>query len=407
MPTAVIVGGGLAGARAAEAMRRQGYDGRIVLIGDERERPYERPPLSKDYLLGESPRDKAYVHPAAFYDEQSIELWTGTRVTAADTREREVRTDDGRRVAFDALLLATGSEPRRLDLPGAELDGVGTYRTLQDTDALLAALPHVERVIVVGGGWIGTEIAAAMRQLGHEVTLVSSSPLPLQAVLGDRIATIYRDLHVQRGVDFRAGVRPSRILGSARVEGVELNDGSRVDGQLVIAGVGARPRLELAEQAGVAIEDGGVIVDEALATSVPGIWAAGDIAAAPVPTGGRRRLEHWAAAKFGGPIAGANMAGGDRRYDRLPYFYSDQYDLHMEVTGEPSPSAEVVIRGSLEARDFVAFWLVDGRVVAGMYNPERKAGKALDTLIRSGAVVDRERLTDPDIQLEELVPSST
>ena len=184
MPTAVIVGAGLAGARAAEAMRKEGYDGRIVLIGDEPERPYERPPLSKDYLLGDAPREKAFVHPEGFYDEQSIELWTSARVTRVDARAREVETADGRRVMYDALLLATGSEPRRIDIPGADLDGVWTYRNIADTDRLLELIPSLEHVVIVGGGWIGTEIAAALRHHDREVTMISSSPLPLEAVLG-------------------------------------------------------------------------------------------------------------------------------------------------------------------------------------------------------------------------------
>ena len=407
MPTAVIVGAGLAGGRAAEAMRKEGYDGRIVLIGDEPERPYERPPLSKDYLLGDSPREKAFVHPEGFYAEQSIELWTNARVTRVDAHARVVETADGRRAAYDALLLATGSEPRRLTIPGADLEGVWTYRDIADTDRLLALIPDLEHVVIVGGGWIGTEIAAALRHHDREVTLISSSPLPLESVLGPTVATKYRDLHVERGVDLRPGIRPARVLGRERAEGVELTDGTQVQGDLVILGVGAAPRLELAEMAGATIEDGGVIVDETLATSVPGIWASGDIASAPVPTGGRKRVEHWAAAKYGGPVAGANMAGGAKRYERLPYFYSDQYDLHMEVTGDPSPEANVVVRGSIEARDFVVFWLRDGLVVAGMYNPEQKAGKPLGALIRSKTEVDPAVLRDPDVQLETLAATSS
>jgi 3-phenylpropionate/trans-cinnamate dioxygenase ferredoxin reductase subunit len=226
-------------------------------------------------------------------------------------------------------------------------------------------------------------------------------------VLGPTIATKYRDLHVERGVDLRTGVKPARILGERRAEGVELTDGTRVGADLVILGVGAAPRLELAEMAGVEIRDGGVIVDETLATSVPGIWAAGDIASTPVPTGGRRRVEHWAAAKFGGPVAGANMAGAEKRYERLPYFYSDQYDLHMEVTGDPSPQDAVVIRGSLEERSFIAFWLRDGRVVAGMHNPEQKVAKPLGALIRAKTAVDPAVLGDPDVQLETLVATAS
>jgi 3-phenylpropionate/trans-cinnamate dioxygenase ferredoxin reductase subunit len=225
-------------------------------------------------------------------------------------------------------------------------------------------------------------------------------------VLGPEVATRYRDLHVEHGVDLRPAIRPARILGDRRAEGVELTDGTRVGADLVILGVGATPRLQLAEMAGVTIEDGGVIVDETLATSVPGIWAAGDIASAPVPTGGRRRVEHWAAAKFGGPVAGANMAGAEKRYERLPYFYSDQYDLHMEVTGDPSPKDEVLIRGSIEERSFIVFWLRDGHVVAGMHNPEQKVAKPLGALIRSKAEVDRAQLLDPDVQLETLAGST-
>ena len=399
--TAVLVGAGLAGARAAAAMRDSGYDGRIVLIGDEAERPYERPPLSKDYLLGHKDRESVFVHPAGYYDEQRIELWTDTRVTAVDAAARTIETADGRRLGYDALLLATGAEPRRLTIPGADLDGVMTFRNLADTETLLARIADLERGIVVGGGWIGTEIAAAIRMLGHDVSMISSSKLPLEATLGPQLATVYRDLHVGNGVDLRAGLKPARILGTDRVEGVELTDGSRIVGQLVIAGVGAEPRLDLARQAGVAI-DGGVVVDDQLRTNVPGIWAAGDIASAPTPAGHHLRLEHWAAAKFGGPVAGASMAGVGARYDRLPYFYSDQYDLLMEVRGEPAATDDVVVRGSIEGRSFLAFWLRDGRVSAVMNSTDLKVGKPTEQLIRSGAQVDPARLVDPDVQLEEL-----
>jgi 3-phenylpropionate/trans-cinnamate dioxygenase ferredoxin reductase component len=397
-----IVGAGLAGARAAEALRKDGYEGAITLFGDEPERPYIRPPLSKEYLRGETERERVYVHPEAFYTEQRIEVRPSTRVRAIDASARDVILTDDRRLPFDRLLIATGANPRMLSVEGADLPGVLTFRTLADADALRAAIVEAQRVVVIGAGWIGSEVAASLRTLGREVVVIGPEAVPLERVLGPDIGGVYRDLHLAHGVDLRAGTTVQRIVGIDHVEGVETSTGERIPADLVVVGIGVQPRMELAQDAGLTVGDG-IEVGAWLETSVPGIFAAGDVASAWHPFYGRRlRSEHWANAKFQGSAVGRSMLGSTAPFDRIPYFYSDQYDMGMEYTGHGSATDRVVVRGNLADRKFVAFWLADGRVVAGMNANIWDVAKPIEQLIRSRAVVDPEALADPSVPIDDL-----
>jgi 3-phenylpropionate/trans-cinnamate dioxygenase ferredoxin reductase subunit len=400
--TIVIVGASLAGASAAETLRDEGFEGRIVLVGADAERPYERPPLSKDYLQGEAERDAAYVHPEGFYGERDIELRVATRVTAVDTAASAVVLENGERLAYDRLLLATGSEPRALDVTGATLPGVHLLRTLEDADRLRAALDTAHAVVVIGSGWIGAEVAASARTLGKDVTLVGREPAPLQRALGPEVGAIYRQLHADHGVQLVANAEVESIRGHDTVEAVRTTDGRTVDGDLVVVGVGAIPRLELAKGAGLAV-DGGVVTDERLRSSVESIYAAGDIAAAWHPFfNARLRVEHWANATHQGRLAARNMLGAGASYDRIPYFFSDQFDFGMEYSGYAPVWDQVVFRGDTVGREFVAFWIHDDRVVAGMNANIWDLAEPIQALIRSRRPVDPKQLADPEIPIGDL-----
>ena len=401
----VIAGAGLAGAKAAETLRTEGFDGPVVLIGDEAERPYERPPLSKDYLLGKAERETIYVHPAPWYADNSVELRLGVPVTGIDPAAHEVWLADGSRIDYAKLLLATGSSPRRLPVPGAEADGVLYLRRVGDSDQLKAAFQAVSRIAVIGAGWIGLETAAAARAAGAEVTILETAELPLLRVLGTEVAQVFAGLHREHGVDLRFGVQVSEITGSGgRAGGVRLADGGHVEADAVIVGVGITPNTQLAEAAG--LETGnGVVVDARLRSSHPDIYAAGDIASAYHPVLGRHiRVEHWANALHQPQTAARAMLGQDVAYDRMPYFYTDQYDLGMEYTGyvEPGGYDQVVFRGDVERREFIAFWLADGRVLAGMNVNIWDATDMIQALVRGGHTVDPGRLADPGVSLDEL-----
>jgi 3-phenylpropionate/trans-cinnamate dioxygenase ferredoxin reductase component len=402
--THVIVGASLAGASAAAALRKEGFDGRIILIGEEAERPYERPELSKTYLRGEAKKD-VHVHPVGFYDEHDIELWTGRRVDRLDLARREITVGD-EPIRFDRLLLATGATPRDLDLPGSELDGIMTLRTMADADRIRERAEDVNVVAVIGGGWIGSEVAASLRQLGHDVTLVLPTRNPLEKVLGPELGAMYREAHEEQGVSIVAGATATAFEGHGYVTAVRTADGRTVPAGLVVVGVGAEPRVELARQAGLRVDDG-ILVDERLETSVPGIFAAGDVANATHPLYRRRlRIEHWDNAKRQGRTAAANMLGKAKRYERIPYFYSDQYDIGMEYTGLAAPGDEVVFRGDRGAREFIAFWLRDGRVTAGMNVNVWDVAPAIERLVASQADVDVRQLLDAGRPLEELAPAA-
>jgi 3-phenylpropionate/trans-cinnamate dioxygenase ferredoxin reductase subunit len=404
--TFVIVGASLAGAKAAETLRTEGFDGRIVLIGDEAVRPYERPPLSKAYLRGEKGFDSAAVHDEGFYDANAIELRTSTVVTALDTDRSEVTLASGERIRHDQLLLATGTSPRRLSTPGAELSGVHYLRQLVDADALRQVLTASRQVVVIGAGWIGSEVAASARQLGAEVTMIDPGSVPLERVLGPEVGAVYRDLHAEHGVEMHFGVAVESIRGTTAVEGVRLTNGTVLPAEVVVVGIGVTPRIELAQAAGL-VTDNGIAVNEYLATSAPGVYAAGDVANAFHPLYGTRvRLEHWSAALNQGPTAAMNMLGEPTVYDKVPYFFSDQYDLGMEYRGWAPVWDEVVFRGDPATRQFIAFWLRDSRVVAAMNANTWDAGDALEALIGARLPVGHARLIDPDVDLASLAAPS-
>ena len=394
----VIVGAGLAGAKAAETLRNEGFEGSLTLVGDEPERPYERPPLSKDYLRGET-ADAPYVHEASFYGDNEIELVTSTRVTGIGLGEREVVLEDERRLGYDGLLLATGAEPRRLDVPGAELDGIHYLRTVADSAHIGERLEAGGRLVVVGSGWIGAEIAASARQKGCEVTMIEMASLPLEGVLGPEVGRIYLDVHRDNGVEFIPETTVERFEGEGSVERVLTTDGAEIETDFVVVGIGVTPRVELAEAAGLKIEDG-ILVGERLETSAPDVFAAGDVANARNPFYGHNlRVEHWANALNQGPVAAKAMLGQDVTYDEIPYFFSDQYDTGMEYSGYATDWDEVVFRGDVAAREFIAFWLKDERVVAGLNMNVWEVSDPIRELIRSRRPVDSRRLTDPDVPL--------
>ena len=401
--TFVIVGGGLAGAKAAETLRAEGFDGRVVLVGAEPSRPYERPPLSKEYLRGEAGREKVYVHDEGFYADQDIDLRPGRRATSLDPSGRELALDDGERLRFDRLLLATGAEPRRLPVPGANLPGVHYLRTVEDSDALRARLDAGGRAVVVGAGWIGCEVAASARQRGLEVTVVEPLSLPLERVLGPEMGAFFRDVHADHGVEMLLGTGVEAFEGGEAVERVRTSDGRELACDFVVVGVGVAPRTELAEQAQISVDDG-VLADELLRTSVPEILAAGDVANHRHPMLGRVRVEHWFNALEQGPAAARTMLGGSEPYDRLPYFFSDQYDVGMEYAGLAAERDRVVVRGDVGAREFIAFWLRENRVVAGMNVNVWDVTDAIQRLIRDGVSVEDRVLADPDVPLHELAP---
>jgi len=395
--TFVIIGGGLAGAKAAETLRAEGFDGRVVVVTAEDELPYERPPLSKGYLLGKEPREKAFVHPAEWYTEQRVELVKGT-ATALDAAAHEVRLTDGQHLTYDKILLTTGSHPRRLDVPGAELDGVRYLRYLPDADVLRGELREGRRVVIVGAGWIGLEVAAAAREHRADATVVEVAALPLQRVVGDAVAGVFRDLHEEHGVRFRFGTGIERVTGDRAVTGVVTTMGEDLPADVVVVGVGITPVTDLAQGAGLAVEDG-VVVDASLCTSEPDVFAAGDVASAWHPHYGRRlRVEHWANALNGGPAAARAMLGQEVTYDRLPYFFSDQYDLGLEYVGWTGPGEQddVVLRGDVPGRAFHAFWLggpTGDEVRAGMHvNLWDDGIDPVRELV--GRRVDRARLAD-------------
>jgi 3-phenylpropionate/trans-cinnamate dioxygenase ferredoxin reductase component len=401
--TFLIVGASLAGAKAAETLRAEGFDERVILIGAEEERPYERPPLSKDYLRGEVDRETVYVHPEGFYAEHDIELRLGRTAVSLNTAARELALDDGERLRYDRLLLTIGAEPRRLSIPGGELDDVLYLRSVADCDALRERLDRGGRVVVIGAGWIGAEVAASARQRGLEVTVIDPLTVPLERVLGTEVGAVYRDLHLDHGVRMLHGTGVEAFDGGTRVERVRTTDGRELDCDFVVVGVGVQPRTALAAQAGLAV-DNGILVDEHLQTGTPGVFVAGDAANAHHPFYGERiRVEHWANALHQGPVAARAMLGEPDLYDRLPYFFSDQYDVGMEYAGFARTWDRVVFRGDPATREFIAFWLVEDRVVAGMNANVWDVTDAIQRLIRERVAVDDRRLADPDVSLDDLV----
>ncbi|WP_104126865.1 NAD(P)/FAD-dependent oxidoreductase [Cryobacterium sp. Y57] len=402
----VIVGAGLAGASAARTLREEGFTGPIQLIGAEAHRPYIRPPLSKDYLSGSSDRDSVFVDPEDWYAEHDVDLILDSSVARIDAPRQLIHTAAGEAIAYNKLLLTTGSSPRRLSIPGADLDGVRYLRTLDDSDTLRPLLAGGSlRLVLIGSGWIGMEVAATARTLGNDVTILERDPIPLANALGDELGQMFADLHEQNGVILRRSVSVDRVLGEdGRATAVKLTSGEVIPADLVLVGIGATPNVELADSAGLTI-DNGVSVDASLRTSDPAIYAAGDVANAYHPVAKLRlRSEHWANALNGGKAAARSMLGQKVSFDDIPYFYTDQFDVGMEYSGfgPLTRGADVVYRGDRTGREFIAFWVAGGKVVAGMNVNVWDVNEAVQGIIRRGNQVDRARLTDAAVPLESL-----
>lgn len=409
--TFVIVGASLAGGKAAETLREEGFTGRVVLVGEETEPPYERPPLSKGYLVGNDPREQAFLHEEGWWGEHGIELLLGRRATMLDPAEHTVTLDGVEELRYDKLLLATGSRVRTLPLPGTDLHHVRYLRTINESDALQADLRAANRVVVIGAGWIGLEVAAAARGYGAEVTVVERDGLPLHRVLGNEVAALYRDLHVAHGVQFlfNTGVQELRGVGRT-LRAVALSDGTELPADVVLIAIGITPATELAVAAGLTVDDG-IVTDAALRTSDPDIYACGDVAQVPNSLAGRPlRVEHWANALDGGPAAARSMLDQPVTYDLLPFFFTDQYDLGMEFAGWVAPGEydRVVFRGDPSLVDgkvpeYIAFWTRDGRVLAGMNVNVWDVSDQIQQLIRAGKPIDAGRLADPSVPLPSLL----
>ncbi len=402
--TFVVVGAGLAAAKAVEELRASGFEGAVVVYGAEHHLPYERPPLSKGYLLGNDDLESAFVHEPDWYDDNDVDLRLGQEVTAIDTAAHLVRTRDAQQ-SYAKLLLATGSTPRHLRIADDSGAPVAYLRTIEDSQRLKEAFTDGARVVVVGGGWIGLETAAAAREAGASVTVLESLDLPLLRVLGPEVAQVFADLHTEHGVDLRTGVEVSAVEAAGGRVVVRLADGGTVEADLLVVCIGVSPNVALAEAAGLQT-DNGILVDEHLATSDPDVFAAGDVANELHPVLGRRiRVEHWDTAIEQGRTAGRSMLGQDASYDRLPYFFTDQYDLGMEYVGSVGPDGydEVVVRGDTTAaggRTFTAFWLKGDQVLAGMHVNDWDASDHVRAIVgqQSGAA----RLRDESTSLEDL-----
>ncbi len=402
----VIVGAGLAAGTAVTELRSTGFDGRIVVYGDERHPPYERPPLSKAYLLGNDPFESALVHPEQWYAEHDVELRLGHRVSSIDPDDHSV-TADGKAQRYDRLLLATGASPRRFALADASGAPVAYLRTVEDSSRLKATFGEGQKVVIIGGGWIGLEVASAARMAGSEVTVVESLELPLLRVLGPEVAAVFADLHREHGVDLRTGSSVTAVHQADGRSVVQLDDGDSLDADLIVVGIGVVPNDELARQAGLAT-DNGILVDERLATSAPDVFAAGDVANAQHPVLGRRiRVEHWDTAIEQGKVVAHNLLGEGVPYTRQPYFYTDQYDLGMEYVGSVGPDGadEVVLRGDVPGRVFTAFWLKDGVIAAGMHVNDWDAIDPVRSLV--GQHVDRATLENTATDLSEIAATAT
>jgi 3-phenylpropionate/trans-cinnamate dioxygenase ferredoxin reductase subunit len=404
--TFVIVGAGMAGGKAVETLREEGFDGRVVLVGAEAHRPYERPPLSKDYLRGESESPAWLQEDEGWYASNDVELRTSTVAESIDAGAREVVLSGGERLGYSRLLIATGAEPRRIPIPGGDLEGVHLLRTVENSDAIRGVFDGGGRLVVIGAGWIGSEVAASARQKGMDVTVIEPLEVPLLRVLGPELGGFYRDVHASQGVELLLGSGVEAIEGSGRAERVRTSDGRTIECSAVVVGIGVAPRTELVQE--IARVDNGIVCDERLQSSADGIYACGDVANAMHPVFGTRvRVEHWANALEQGPAAARSMLGQDVSYDKVPYFFSDQYDVGMEYAGLHDPASdELVLRGDMASREFIAFWVRGDRLVAGMNVNVWDVSDAIQELVHSGAPVDRARLADPDVAVGEVSSSA-
>lgn len=401
----VIVGGGLAGVKTAEALRTSGFEGSISIVAAEDQLPYERPPLSKEYLMGKAEFSAQVVHPEEWFAENNVDLLRKTRATAIDRIAKRVELSGGSTLEYNKLVLATGSRPRKIPLPGSDAQGVHYLRTKNNADALRSMFGEGKHLVLVGGGWIGLEVAAAARTAGTNVTILERLPLPLYPILGQEIAQVFADLHRSHGVDLHTSVDVKEIRTKDGVlTGVELGSGEVFPADAVVIAVGAIPSVELAQEAGIDV-DNGVLVDEALRSSDPDIFAVGDIANQQHPFMGRRlRVEHWATALNQPKTVAAAIMGEPASYTDLPYFFTDQYDLGMEYIGNALPGSydQVVVRGDLTTREFLAFWVSQGVVIAGMNVNIWDVNEGIQKLIRGQKPVDLKALADPSMALDQL-----
>lgn len=402
----VIVGGGLAGAKIAEALRDRDFDGEITVLSEEDHLPYERPPLSKEFFAGKKTLPEFTVHDGEWFRDHHVDLRPGTTATTIDPAAHTVSLPDGSTISYDKLALATGSRSRRLDIPGSDAEGVHYVRTVDQAAALLRTLAADKKLVVVGAGWIGLEIAASARGFDVEVTVLEHAGLPLESTLGPEMGEVFAALHRQNGVDLRTGTDVTAIsVDGAHASGVTLSDGTVIPADAVLIAVGALPNTELASEAGIDV-DNGVLVDAGLQSSDPDVVAVGDIAAAQHPILNTRiRVEHWANALNQPATAAETMLGRPAEYVRMPYFFTDQYDLGMEYVGHAPHGgySRVVTRGDVDKREFLAFWLDSAnKVLAGMNVNIWDAGDAIKELVASSRPVDPERLADPEIPLAEV-----
>ena len=401
----VIVGGGLAAARAVEGIRDADDQRSIVIVGAEEHLPYEKPPLSKGTLAGDDPLDSAILHPSEWYAERDAKLVLGATVTSIDPARHSVTHDAGEELAFGQLLLCTGSSPRRLDVPGADLGNVLSLRSMDESAALRERLVSGGRVVLIGAGWIGLEVAAAARGHGCEVTVIEPQPTPLYGVLGPELGYWFTRLHESHGVTFHFDDGVAELVGDGDVSAVVTTSGKRIEADTVVVGVGITPNVDLARAAGLDV-DNGIVCDAALRTSHPDVFAAGDVANWFNPTLGRLiRVEHWANANDGGYAAGQSMAGVEVSYGPVPFFFSDQYDTGLEYAGfvPPDAATSLVFRGDHATNEFLAFWHTGGIVLAGMHVNVWDSIDDVQALIRAGAPVDLSRLGDPDVPLSDLL----
>jgi 3-phenylpropionate/trans-cinnamate dioxygenase ferredoxin reductase subunit len=398
----VIIGGGVAAAKAAEGVRAAGGEGSAVVLTAEPELPYERPPLSKEFLRGEAGRDKTRTHDEAWYRDHDVEVLLATRASTVDPSTRTVTTEVGDQLHYDGLVLATGAQPVHLGLPGEDLEGVYYLRTIDDAERLRAAISRAESMVIVGGGFIGAEVAASATQMETRVTLLEMADTLWTRCVGPEMGSFFEAFLRDRGVHVRTRTRAERLEGDEEVEAVVLPDGGRLHADLVVIGVGVRPDTELAERAGLPV-DNGILVDERL-RAADRVWAAGDVANADHPLFGRIRIEHWAEALNQGLIAGRNLAGAEQRYDRVPYFFSDQFDLSMSYLGHVREWDELVVRGSREVKEpkFIAWYLRGGAPRAALIVNDWDAEDPVREVVRRGQAVDPARLADQAVALEDL-----
>jgi 3-phenylpropionate/trans-cinnamate dioxygenase ferredoxin reductase subunit len=401
--TFVIIGANLAGGRAAFALRTEGFAGRIVLIGAEPDPPYERPPLSKEYLRGDVTKEKLYIAAPEVYEDRQIDLLVGTLATAIDTTKRIVEVE-GAHIEYDKLLLATGAYPRKLDAPGSDLEGIYDLRTIADSERIREELEPERSLVVIGAGFIGAEIAASARMKGLDVTVIEALHNPLIRALGDEMGGIMADIHRERGVRLHTNESIDRFEGGKRVERVLTRSGRAIDCDFAVVGVGVVPATELAEAAGLQI-DNGIVVNEYCETSAPDVYACGDVANFYHPLLGHRlRVEHWSNAQNQAIAAAKSMMGVREPYDDIPWFWSDQYDLNIQYVGHATKWDEVVLRGDVLARRFSAFYIEAGKLRAALTVNRHRDIRPARELIRQGVPVESGKLKDEEVELKSLVP---